>query len=124
LSAEKKPTAAFILSVLSGILILVFSGFMSMMWWMFGPSFGGMMGFGGIMGFAGMMMFAMSILSIVFGIIILLGGFMLYNRPEQAQTWGILILVFSILSLFGGGGAFIGSILGIIGGLLAMTWRG
>jgi hypothetical protein len=39
------------------------------------------------------------------------------------QAAGASILVFSLLGLLLGGGWFIGSILGFIGGLLAITWK-
>jgi hypothetical protein len=42
-------------------------------------------------------------------------------KPESSGRWGIPILVASIVSLFGMGGFLIGTILGIIGGILALT---
>jgi hypothetical protein len=35
----------------------------------------------------------------------------------------VIVLVFSLVSLFGGGGFFIGLILGIVGGILAIVWK-
>ncbi len=123
---EEKPYAAFILSLLSGLLILVSSSFM---FGMFSWGFGGMMG-GGMMGAGGMMgpwmggfFWILPLLSIVFGVLILVGAVMLYTKPEQAQSWGIVILVLSVVSLFFGGGFFIGALLGIIGGILALTTK-
>jgi len=34
-----------------------------------------------------------------------------------------MIFAFSIVSLFGMGGFFVGSILGVLGGILAITWK-
>ena len=49
---------------------------------------------------------------------------MLDSKPENHVKWGTLILIFSMLSIFGGmGGWIIGWILGVIGGLLAITWK-
>jgi len=49
---------------------------------------------------------------------------MLYNsKPAQASAWGTLVLVFSVVSLLGMGGFFLGAILGIVGGILALTWK-
>jgi preprotein translocase subunit SecE len=48
---------------------------------------------------------------------------MLYNKPSQAQTWGTIVLVFAVVSLLSAGGFIIGALLGIVGGLLALTWR-
>jgi uncharacterized membrane protein YjjB (DUF3815 family) len=50
---------------------------------------------------------------------------MLNKKPEEHNTWGTLIIVFSVLSVFGGamGGFAAGLILGLIGGILAITWK-
>lgn len=48
---------------------------------------------------------------------------MIYNQPSKTSTWGALILAFSIVSLFGMGGFFFGAILGVVGGILALTWK-
>jgi hypothetical protein len=64
-----------------------------------------------------------SAISIGIGIILIIGGYFIYKKPESARRWGIAILVASIVSLFGMGGFLIGAILGIIGGILALTRR-
>ena len=63
------------------------------------------------------------VISIVIGIILVIGGYLIYRNPESAGKWGVVILVASIVSLFGMGGFFVGPILGIIGGILALTKR-
>ena len=80
----------------------------------------GMMGAGGLMN--GMFL-GMTALGVVSGLVVLLGAFMIYNRPSQAETWGIVVLVFSALSIFGMAGFFFGGVLGVLGGILALTWR-
>ena len=45
------------------------------------------------------------------------------SSPNQRTLWGALVLVFSCLSFFGFGGFIIGAILGIIGGIMALTWK-
>jgi len=131
LSVEEKPTAAFVLSLLAGILIVVGAG-TSMIWfWSGGPTWGGVRGMMGmmggmmtVMGFGGFGFFlGMGALGLVSGIIVLLGAVMLHSQPHQAYTWGIIILVFSVLSLFGMGGFIVGSILGVVGGALALIWK-
>jgi hypothetical protein len=62
-------------------------------------------------------------LGLVSGIIVLLSGVMMRIHPEQHTIFGVLVLVFSVLSFFGFGGFIIGAILGIIGGIMAMTWK-
>jgi hypothetical protein len=128
----QRPEPAFILSLVGGVLTLVGSAVV-MMWAQSGmPIWGGTMGdmmggYGGMMGgmgFSGTAFFSgMAIFGVVAGILVLAGAFLLYSRPEQATTWGAVILIFSILGLFGMGGFFIGAVAGIIGGILALTWR-
>jgi len=67
----------------------------------------------------------MGVLGVVFGIIVILSALMLDSRSKRHATWGILIIIFSALSAFGGmmGGFGVGAILGIIGGILAITWK-
>ena len=145
MSAEDKPTVAFILSLIAGIFILLGGGMMSMFtpygfggmmngysgyagyggngWGMmgrysFGPGFGMMGGLGYGFGFLG-------VLGLIVGLIVIISAIMLNNKPEQHSTWGILIIVFSVLSIFGSamGGFGIGLILGLIGGILGVTWK-
>ena len=63
------------------------------------------------------------VISIGTGVILIIGGYSIYKSPESEGKWGIAILVTSIVSLFGMGGFLIGSILGIIGGITALTRR-
>ncbi len=156
MTAEEKPTVAFVLSLIGGIFILVGGGMMSMMG---GFGFGGMMsgysGYGGMMngysgyggyggnGWYGGMMgrylsspaFGMmggygfggifGLVGIVFGIVVLVSAVMLYNKPSERSKWGLLILIFSVLSVFGSAmaGFGVGLILGVLGGIFALTWK-
>jgi hypothetical protein len=63
------------------------------------------------------------VFSIVTGVILIIGGYSIYKSPESEGKWGIPILITSIVSLFGMGGFLIGSILGIISGITALTRR-
>ncbi|HKM75871.1 MAG TPA: DUF6114 domain-containing protein [Candidatus Bathyarchaeia archaeon] len=144
----KRPTAAFVLSLLAGIFILLGGGMRYMMSSLIGSygGYGGMMGgYGGFGWFGGMMngyngyngygygmmrglgygFGLLGILGLVFGIIVIISALMLNNRPKEHMTWGILIVVFSVLSVFGSmmGGFGIGLLLGLIGGVLAITWK-
>jgi hypothetical protein len=120
------------LMIISGLVPLAMLG-MSGRYGMMGP---GMMGPGmmgpGMMG-PGMMMplqpfmwtaiAVISAIAIGIGAILIIGGYLIYRKPESAGKWGVAILVASIVGLFGMGGFFIGPILGIIGGILALTKR-
>lgn len=60
---------------------------------------------------------------LVCGAIVLISATMLLAKVGQWRTWGILILVFSVLSFIGLGGFVIGAILGIVGGIMALRWK-
>jgi hypothetical protein len=66
---------------------------------------------------------AMGVVGLVCGAIVLVSATMLLAKVGQRRTWGILILVFSVLSFIGLGGFIIGAILGIIGGILTLRWK-
>ena len=65
----------------------------------------------------------MGAFGLVCGAIVLVSATMLLAKVGQRRTWGILILVFSVLSFIGLGGFVIGAILGIVGGVLILRWR-
>ncbi len=130
---------AFVLSLIGGILILLGGGMRSMIgsfWFPYGfgmmggfRGWGGMMGYGypdygyGLMGGLGFGLFG--ILGLIFGGIVVISAIMLNSKPQEHTTWGILIAIFSVLSIFGGamGGFGIGLVLGLIGGVLAVIWN-
>ncbi len=133
MTEQEKPTTAFILSLVSGIFILLGGGMMSMigsygfsgMMSGFG-GYGGMMAPGfGMMGSLGYGFGFLGIMGLIFGLIVIISALMLNSKPEQHSTWGILIVIFSVLSVFGSamGGFGLGLVLGLIGGILAITWK-
>jgi hypothetical protein len=77
----------------------------------------------GIPSFVGGIMQGIGLFGLISGIIVLVSGAMLRTNPSQRTLWGTLILVFSVLSFFGTGGFIIGAILGIVGGIMALTWK-
>ena len=94
----ERPTAAFVLSLIGGIIVLLV-GFFVMIAGAAVTFFIG--GIGGVIGFFG----------VVCGILMIVGAAMLNSRPEQHTTWGVIVLVFSTLSWFGAvGGLVIGFI--------------
>ncbi len=64
----------------------------------------------------------MGLFGLVSGVIVLVSAVMLLTNPSQRRTWGVLILVFSVMSFLGLGGFIVGAILGIIGGILTLRW--
>ncbi len=124
---EERPYPAFVISLIGGIIILFGSIIMA-----FFVNYGyGMMGFYGghymMMGtysVTNAFMYIILAVGLVCGIVILVAAIMLYNHPHETKSWGTVILVVSIISLIGLGGFFVGAILGIVGGVLALTWSG
>lgn len=115
--------------VLGGLLALSFAAMFSQTGI---PGFGmdgGMMG-GGMMSGSGMMgggilggWGIVSAISAGLGAILIVGGYSIHKKPESASGWGVAILVTSIIGLVGMSGFFIGPIIGIIGGIMALTKR-
>ena len=108
MSEPKMITAAVIISLVAGILIIL------------GNLYATIWGIGRILG-------------ILSGIAVLISAIMLKIRPGEGTrglraccwAWGTGILLFSIASLLGGSvGELIGATLGIVGGGLALTVKG
>ncbi len=108
--STEKPGAAYILSLVGGIFVIIGGVATAAI----GAAFTFMMGgIGGIFG----------ILGIVWGVLIVIFAARLNSDPGSHSTSGALIIVFSLLSWAGGlGGLFIGFLLALIGGILAITW--
>ncbi len=129
MSANQKPVTAFILSMLSGLFIIL-GGSLWCLWlganwgvdwmdWMM-HGWNEHMHLWNLQGVA----YPLGIIAIIFGIIVLIAAVMLYTNPTQHELWGALIIVFSVLSMLGCmGGMGIGILLGIAGGILAILWR-
>lgn len=103
------------LSVVSGVIILsaailflLHISFFPTMQWMMGPQLSNQV-------------LITSIIGIVSGVMIITSGIMIYIQPLHIRKWGMLIWFFASMSFFGIGGFFIGGILGIIAGSLAVT---
>ncbi|WP_394698835.1 hypothetical protein [uncultured Methanoregula sp.] len=121
----ESPTTILVLSHLGGILMVI-SGISSLF---MGALFGSMMGMMGIQipgitpAFIGSMIAATGIWGIICGILVIAGAWKIGSDPAGShKNWGMIILIFSVLSFFGGSGFLVGGILGIVGGYLAITW--
>ena len=121
---------AFALSLVGGILMIASGTMMYIMTAYIGSNFGY---FGGMMGgYMGMMgsfgvpfgsMWGFSIIGLIAGGIVIIGSITLNYRPSEPTAWRAVILSLSLISFLGMGGFYIGAILGIIGGTLAITNR-
>ena len=129
----EKPVAPLLLGLIAGIFILLGAIVMSMlafgtasMMGSMGGTMSGMMSnmyagmsMGIMMGFAP----ALTIIGIASGVMVILGSVMIYTHPSKSRLWGAIILAFSVVSIIGGmGGFLVGLVLGVVGGVLALTW--
>jgi hypothetical protein len=134
MSNSQGLTLAYVASLVGGLILLLVSlvnavwfGSGAPAWGGFGTFMQGMMGsnhnfmrnYAASPGFFA----AVSVVSLVCGVIVLVGAIMLRVYPKDHLVWGVVILVFSAVSFVGMGGYFIGAVLGIVGAVLAITYR-
>ncbi len=134
MSTYQGVTFAFIVSIIGGLIILIAS-IINVVWYNSGAPYmggygsfvGGMMnGYHSFMGnYAANYSFlaGVSLVGVICGVIIVMGAVLLRVQPHQHGIWAIVIIVFSIVSLVGMGGFFIGAILGIVGGAFVLVVR-
>jgi len=107
------------LSLAAGIIIVIGSSVSSFWHSAFFPQMGWMMGQQFASG-----IIALSLVGIVFGVLVIIGAVLMYKKPLQTRQWGVMVLIASALSFVGMGGFIIGAILGVIGGVIALTKNG
>ena len=113
-----KPTAAMVLSLIGGLFVIFGGAALA-----FAGSLIGSFNVTGA-GSASSTVLALGIVGVIMGIIMVVGGFMLYSKPTSAKMWGVIVLILSIISWVTAlGGFFIGFLLGLIGGILALTFK-
>jgi len=119
-AAPKRATIGFVISLIAGILILI----NALMWFALRsiiggltPSVPGIIEAGAI---AEAMITLLGAAGLIFAIIVLVGAWLIYS-PGKETIGGVLVLIFSILSIVTGGGFFLGLILGIVGGALGIA---
>lgn len=117
---REKPTAAFVLSLIGGIFILINGILMAVIATIGGAVLSLIPG----LGFVGGIVIAIGAVGLILGILIIIGAIQI-NSGElgKVRTWSIVVLVLSIISLFIGGGFIIGFILGLVGGILGLVWK-
>ncbi|HEV2118793.1 MAG TPA: DUF6114 domain-containing protein [Candidatus Bathyarchaeia archaeon] len=110
-----RPTAAFILSLVGGLIILVTGVLVGVIFLVVGTYLGGppfLSVFWGLLG-------------ILIGIPVIIGAVMMYVNPKNHVAWGVAVIVFSLASYITAslGGFLIGLLLGLIGGILGAIWN-
>jgi len=117
----EQPTTAFVLSLLAGLWMLAAGGMMGGFGW--GGMMGGWHGMGGWIwhrGTPGTYGTWWPWFGIFAGIVVLVGAVMIYVRPEQCRSWGVVILIASALNIFLGMMGLLAGTMGVIGGVLAL----
>lgn len=105
MNVERKPTAAFVLSVIAG-LVTILGAFLltsSQLSLMTDPALASMV----------------QIWGAIAGLLVIAGSWLLYNNSAQRKLGSTLVLVFSLVSM-----NVLGLILGLIGGFLGFTYKG
>jgi len=118
MSLSEKQSRAFTLSLIAGILILINAAAVAAAaTWSPGifPTFPGSSGNDPAI------LYTVAVVGLICGALIVLGAIMLRRKPTLKKAWGIMIIVLSIPSVVTGGGFIIGFILGITGGVLALS---
>jgi hypothetical protein len=111
-----KPTAAFVLSLIGGIFILL-GGIV----YATAASWVGSLGFG----LGASVLAGLGVFGLICGILTILGAVWINSgEKDKVRNGAILVLIFSILSWIGAaGGFFIGFLLALIGAILGLTWN-
>ena len=113
--SQEKPTGPMVLSIIGGVFIFL-AGLLEI--WL--GSVASSLSFR----LVGGSLIAFGALGALLGILIVVFGILLHAQPQHHTVFGILIVVFSVVSLTSFlGGFVIGFILALIGGILAAVWK-
>jgi|BEDMetMinimDraft_2_1075160.scaffolds.fasta_scaffold01101_5 hypothetical protein len=112
-----KPTSAVILTLIAGLLILIF-GFITIAISPF------LISYFKLVDLNALALYTLGSLGIICGIVDIIASFMMRNNDEKkVHLAGIIAFIFTLLSAFDGGGFIIGFILGIIGSSNGIIWK-
>lgn len=124
-------TFAFIVSLVGGLITVVASS-INVVWYASGePNFsgygslvGGLMdNYHSFMGTSFGFLAGISLIAVICGVVVLMSAIALRVNSKQQVIWATVIIAFSLVSLVGMGGFFIGALLGIIGGAFVLATR-
>src|SRR5438552_19204102 len=112
---SEKPTAAFVLSLIGGLIILLVAiVIMAVM-----SAIGGfMIGVGAGPNIA----LIYGAVGVIFALIVIVGAVMLYMKPHQPVAWGGIVLLLSLFRIISTGRLFICLIFCLVGGILGCVW--
>jgi MFS family permease len=110
---EARPTAAFVVSLLGGLLMFIEGVVLSI-----ASSIASSLGLFA----AGSVLSGLGFLGGIFGFLVIVLSIQLFRHPDSHKGYSIAILVVSLLSVFGGGGFILGLVLGLIGAVLGLLF--
>jgi hypothetical protein len=118
---DEKPTAAVVFSFISGIFLLVWGFWLTrLLLWRRQEQLMGL-GTTSLSGRIGFTPFMVAVEGIS-GVIIISAAIMLARKPAEHKKYGATIVLFSLISLYGAPFGF-SSVVGAVGGLLAIFWK-
>ncbi|HUC38658.1 MAG TPA: DUF6114 domain-containing protein [Candidatus Acidoferrum sp.] len=142
---QNKPTAAFILILIGGLIVLIGAALTLATSALLGKLSTGASPFptnstnstiinataslsslgSGALSSAAVVTEILGIISLAAGVIMIISSVMLYSTdPKRVRLWSTIALIFSIISLTTLGGFIIGFILGLIGSILGLVHKG
>ena len=117
---------SIVLSILGGVFIIIGGLSLLVIFSWHSSMFGGMMG-GGWPMFRSIYPFwllgIMTAVSISAGSVVMAAAYKMHREPENKQKLGFLVIIASIVGLLCAGGFGLGGIIGVIGGLIALSGR-
>jgi len=117
----KRAMAGFIVSLIGGIIDVIVALILIAAASFLSEFQGSIPGYGYGFEFASAAVTVWGAIGLVLAIIVIVGAILIY-MPGKEVVGGILVIVFSVISLFfTAGGLFIGLVLGIIGGALGIA---
>jgi Family of unknown function (DUF6114) len=115
MTANSTPVAAFVISLLGGVFILAGGLVVLVQFLTVAPSAGIFLGVSSVY---------LPLLGVIVGPAIILLAVLFYRRPEHPGIYGGLVIALSLVSYASFlGGLFAGLILGVVGGVLILTWH-
>ncbi len=121
MATGNKPTAAFVLVLIGGVFVLI-GGLATIALGGFASALGSALHVGSGVGTG---ISVGGVLGVIAGIVMIISS-ILMNKTDvsKVKMWSIVAIVFTIISLGNFGGFVIGFILGLIGSILGLTYKG
>lgn len=118
MSVNEREGRAFILSLTAGILILANATAVAVVATWSPETFPTLPGSSGN---EVSTLYSVAVVGLTCGALVVLGAMLLRSSPAHKRAWGVMIAVLSVPSVVTGGGFIIGFILGIAGGVFALS---